>query len=77
MLSCCSHQWHCQKGSINWEELGISCPEALYKLSRIRAVAWIAILAHSITQEGWAYLAREVKQGISAHHPGLLPNPKF
>lgn len=49
----CSQQWPCRKRSVDWEELGICCLEALYKLSRIGAAAWIALLAYPITQVGW------------------------
>lgn len=54
-----------------WEELDISCLEALYKLSRIGAVASIAILVHPVTKQGWAYLERE-EEGISTP-----PHPRF
>lgn len=59
-----------------WEELDISCLEALYKLSRIGAVASIAILVHLVTKQGLAYLERE-EEGISTPSPlicYLCPN---
>lgn len=57
----CSQQWHCREGSVDWGELDIPCLEALCKLSRIGAAAWIASLASPVPQEGWAYLEREVE----------------
>lgn len=60
-----------------WEELDIPCLEALYKLSRIGAVALIVILVHPVTKQGWAYLERE-EEGISTPLTlDLLSMPQF
>lgn len=55
-----SQQGHCRKGSVDGEELDISCLETLQELARVGAAVWIAILAYPVTQEDWAYLEGEV-----------------
>lgn len=55
-----SQQRHCRKGSVDWEELDISCLEALQELARVGAAVWVALLAYPVTQVGWAYLEGKV-----------------
>lgn len=55
----------------------ISCLEAVYKLSRMRAAAWIALLVHPITWEGG--LPGEGSRNRNQHPlPQICyPSPRF